>query len=99
MSDQIERYCEVMHDAYEKAAVGAGWETQQASRKPWADVPEANKVTMRVAVSALVEEIVPDRGEIERLLINHAVGRTIPKDAGEYRALITDALLALLAGN
>jgi hypothetical protein len=44
-----------MHDAYEKAAVGAGWETQAASRKPWADVPEANKETMRAAVAALLK--------------------------------------------
>ncbi|WP_344609947.1 hypothetical protein, partial [Sporichthya brevicatena] len=53
----IERACEVMHDAYEAAAVGAGWETQQASRKPWADVPEANKATMRAAVAALIEHL------------------------------------------
>ena len=46
--------CEVMHDAYERAAVGAGWETNPASRKPWADVPEANKATMRAAVGALL---------------------------------------------
>jgi hypothetical protein len=51
----IEQACEVMHDAYEAAAVGAGWETQQQSRKPWADVPEANKATMRAAVSALLD--------------------------------------------
>lgn len=51
----IENCCEVMHDAYEKAAVGAGWETNPASRKSWADVPEANKVTMRAAVGALLE--------------------------------------------
>lgn len=55
--DRIEYLCEVMHDAYEQAAVGAGWETQKASRKPWADVPEANKVTMRAAVTALVNEL------------------------------------------
>lgn len=51
----IENCCEVMHDAYEKAAAGAGWETNPASRKPWVDVPEANKVTMRAAVGALLE--------------------------------------------
>lgn len=49
--------CEVMHDAYEKAALGAGWETHPASRKPWADVPEANKATMRAAVAALIEAL------------------------------------------
>lgn len=51
---RIEAACEVMHDAYEKAAVGAGWETNPASRKPWADVPESNKETMRAAVTALL---------------------------------------------
>lgn len=56
MSDaQIERACEIMHDAYEKAAAEAGWETQKRSRVPWADVPEANKKTMRAAVRALLE--------------------------------------------
>jgi hypothetical protein len=50
----IEDACKVMHDAYEKAALGAGWETNPASRKPWADVPEANKETMRAAVIALL---------------------------------------------
>lgn len=53
----IEHLCEVMHDAYEKAATGNGWETQTASRKPWADVPEANKATMRAAVAALLSEL------------------------------------------
>lgn len=51
----VEESCEVMHDAYEKAALGAGWETNPASRKPWAEVPEANKVTMRAAVTALLD--------------------------------------------
>jgi hypothetical protein len=50
----VEQACEVMHDAYEQAALGAGWETNPASRKPWADVPEANKATMRAAVIALL---------------------------------------------
>ena len=53
----IEHYCEVMHDAYEEAAVGAGWETNPESRVAWADVPESNKETMRAAVRALVKEI------------------------------------------
>lgn len=57
----IEYCCEVMHDAYERAAVGAGWETQKASRKPWSDVPEANKVTMRAAVGALLVYVDADQ--------------------------------------
>ena len=56
---ELERLCEVMHDAYEAAAVGAGWETQAASRMPWSDVPEPNKATMRAAVLAVLAAAVP----------------------------------------
>jgi len=59
----IEQACIVMHDAYEKAAVGAGWETNPESRKPWADVPESNKVTMRAAVEALVNWLADDQAD------------------------------------
>jgi hypothetical protein len=48
----IERLCERMHRAYEDAAVVEGWATQEASRKPWADVPAANQRTMRASVEA-----------------------------------------------
>ena len=54
-TEYVEKACEVMHDAYEKAALGTGWETNLASRKPWSDVPEANKETMRVSVKALLD--------------------------------------------
>ena len=50
----IELLCERQHDAYEAAAVEAGWTTQQASRKPWAEVPEANKQTMRASVAVVL---------------------------------------------
>lgn len=53
----VEGLCGVMHDAYEAAAAQAGWETQERSRKPWEDVPEANKVTMRAAVSAALDAL------------------------------------------
>lgn len=55
----VERICGVQHDAYEAAATRAGWETQAASRKPWAEVPEANKTTMRVSVRAALEAAAP----------------------------------------
>lgn len=58
--DLIEGCCEAMHDAYERAAVIAGWKTQEASRKPWADVPEANKQTMRYAVASLIDHLVEE---------------------------------------
>ena len=55
--DLTERLCEEMHDRYEAAAAGAGWETNPESRKPWADVPEANKVTMRAAIGPIADRI------------------------------------------
>lgn len=57
--EHVETACEVMHDAYERAAVDAGWETNPASRKPWTSVPEANKQTMRAAISALLTSTNP----------------------------------------
>lgn len=60
--EQVDRLCEVMHDAYGEAAAKAGWETQERSRKPWADVPEANKAAMRHAVHALVGHLLLNEG-------------------------------------
>lgn len=72
MTYDVEDACRIMHDAYEDAAKGAGWETQAASRVPWDDVPEANKVTMRAAVTALLDHLAmpwPDRqaGDLDGL--------------------------------
>lgn len=53
-AEYIEEACKVMHDAYELAAVIAGWQTNPRSAVHWAEVPEPNKVTMRVAVEALL---------------------------------------------
>ena len=52
--ENVERLCEVMHDAYERAAVLEGWDTNPESATAWAHVPEANKRTMRVAVAAML---------------------------------------------
>lgn len=49
----VEELCEIAHAAYEAAAVEHGWATQEASRVPWVDVPEANKATMRAAMDAV----------------------------------------------
>lgn len=51
----VERLCVAQHDAYEAAATREGWETQAASRKPWSDVPEANRATMRASVGAVLD--------------------------------------------
>lgn len=53
----LEHLCEVSHNAYEAAAINAGWETNPRSRVPWAEVPEANKATMRASIDAVRREI------------------------------------------
>ena len=60
---RVEHYCELMHDAYERGAIIHGWETNPASRhQDWADVPEANKATMRLAVAALLAAVDGENG-------------------------------------
>lgn len=60
---RVERACVVMHDAYEAAAKVAGWDTNEASRRRWADVPQSNKATMRFAVSALLAHLAEEDGD------------------------------------
>ena len=57
MYGELDRLCEVMHDAYERSAAKYGWDTQPRSRKPWDEVPEANKAAMRDAVGALLYDL------------------------------------------
>lgn len=54
----VDSLAETQHDAYERAAMITGWETQQALRKPWSEVPDANKMTMRHSVAALLTVLV-----------------------------------------
>lgn len=56
----VEHLCELMHDVYEHAASQVGWETQERSRKPWSDVPEANKRAMRRSVLAMLVSLATD---------------------------------------
>lgn len=57
MFRELDRLCEVMHDAYEREADRVGWATNPTSRRPWADVPESNKASMRAAVVALLSDL------------------------------------------
>ena len=49
-----ERIARAFHDAYEELAPGEGWETQERSRKPWDEVPEANRRVMIATVKRLL---------------------------------------------
>jgi hypothetical protein len=70
----IEAAAEASHNAYEDAATRHGWETQERSRVPWSDVPEANKATVREAISAAIEAAEP--------YIREAIAQEIEADDG-----------------
>lgn len=59
MSD-AEKLAKLFHDTYEELAPSHGYETREASRKPWAEVPENNKSLMIAVCQRLL-----DRGELE----------------------------------
>lgn len=43
---EAEKLAKFFHDTYEELAPSHGYETREASRKPWDDVPEQNKGLM-----------------------------------------------------
>ena len=81
----VEQVCEIMHNTYENAAAEAGWSTQEASRKPWSEVPEANKATMAKFEAAGQGKIVS--GEYERAQKTLATAYTANKQTGVKGAL------------
>lgn len=50
-----EQIAEAFHDAYERLAPDHGYETREASRKPWSEVPENNRELMTAVVEELLE--------------------------------------------
>lgn len=52
---EAERIAKAFHEAYESLAPVHGYETREASRKPWSDVPSANKILMIGTVQTLLD--------------------------------------------
>jgi len=50
-----EQIAQAFHAAYERLAPDFGYETREASAKPWAEVPEQNKALMVAVVRALLD--------------------------------------------
>jgi hypothetical protein len=42
------------HEAYERLAPSFGYQTREASARPWADVPEQNKLLMTAVAADLL---------------------------------------------
>ena len=54
--DDAELIARRFHEIYEELAPTVGYETREASRKPWTDVPEQNKRLMIAVVTRLLAE-------------------------------------------
>ena len=56
--DVIKAICDevarAFHESYERLSHEHGYETREASRKPWEDVPDNNKSLMRAVVQDLL---------------------------------------------
>lgn len=50
-----ERIAQRFHEEYERLAPEHGYETREASAKPWKDVPDQNKYLMIHVVQSLLD--------------------------------------------
>jgi len=61
----------MFHESYEELAPQFGYETREASRKPWEDVPEKNqKLMIAVAGKILLAQASPQRPQLSAADIN-----------------------------
>ena len=56
----VEPIARLFHDTYEELAPRYGWETQERSRKEWADVPPENKAVVLATTAEVVRRLVAD---------------------------------------
>ena len=54
-----EQLAQLFHEIYERLAPNFGYKTREASRKPWTDVPQNNKLLM-IAVCSEILLALPD---------------------------------------
>jgi hypothetical protein len=67
MDDEVIARC--FHETYEALAPSFGYETREASAKPWADVPDQNKGLMKSVVRTLIANgVISPGGNIRRPL-------------------------------
>lgn len=62
MRNDAERIAQAFHETYERLAPEHGYETREASAKPWSEVPEQNRNLMIAVVSELLDRDIIRRG-------------------------------------
>lgn len=60
--EEIEYVTRMFHEAYERLAPEHGYETREASARPWEDVPAQNRGLMIAVVKLLVDRRIIDFG-------------------------------------
>ena len=83
----LEEACIAAHDAYEAAAHEAGWATNPQSRKPWAEVPEANKAAMRAGIGAALALIEQPAHVNETPKSEHEVGNVLTPAMNDWQPI------------
>jgi len=83
----LEVACIAAHDAYEAAAHAAGWATNPQSRKPWAEVPEANKVAMRAGIGAALALIDKPAHVNKTPKSEHEVGNVLTPTMNDWQPI------------
>jgi hypothetical protein len=69
---RAERLAQQFHEAYERLAPQFGYQTREASAKPWADVPEPNRSLMIAVAAEVFEAAAP---AIRQAAVNDERGR------------------------
>ena len=99
-ADLVEAACIAAHDAYEAAAKESGWATNLQSRKPWVEVPEANKAAMRAGIGAALAlpAVQPDAAAIREAALREAAGAAWAVEGGDRwtRSAAQSAILNLI---
>ncbi len=54
-----EQLAQLFHETYERLAPDHGYETREASAKPWADVPEQNRGLMVAVAGEVLDALAP----------------------------------------
>jgi hypothetical protein len=79
-----EELAQQFHEAYERLAPSFGYETREASAKPWAEVPEQNRALMRAVVAEVMipalEAAERERDDAQALLADCQRGRRVAQD-------------------
>lgn len=69
-----EQLAKLFHDTYEELAPQHDYETREASRKPWDEVPENNKTLMVAVAQRILDSQEEDREDLRKLRALEAAG-------------------------